>query len=44
MSIIEDMEVTPRYKKMADECAALFGGIDILGLDLVHSVSDGTFF
>jgi hypothetical protein len=44
MSVIEDMEVTPRYRKMADECAALFGGLDIIGLDLVHSVKEGSFF
>lgn len=33
-SLSQDMEVTPEYKRMADECAQLFGGLDILGLDL----------
>jgi len=40
-SIVEDMEVTPRYKAMVDECAELFGGLEILGLDLLHSKKDG---
>jgi len=35
-SIVEDMEMTDRYKLMVDECAKLFGGLDIIGLDLVH--------
>ncbi len=34
MSVLTDMEVTPEYKRMADECSKLFGGLDILGLDL----------
>jgi len=36
-SIIEDMEVTPLYKRWVDECALVFGGLEILGLDLLHS-------
>jgi len=43
-SIIEDMEVTPLYKRYADECASVFGGLDILGLDLLHSKTTGTDF
>jgi len=35
-SFVEDMEMTDRYQQMVDECAKLFGGLDILGLDLVH--------
>jgi len=35
-----DIQVTPRYKTMVDECAKLFGGLDIIGLDLVHSKKD----
>jgi len=38
-SIIEDMEMTERYTLMVDECAKLFGGLDILALDLVHAKS-----
>jgi len=40
-SIVSDAEMTPEYKLMADECAKIFGGIDILGLDLLHSEEDG---
>jgi len=36
-SMVEDMEMTERYKQMVDECAKLFGGLDIIGLDLVHA-------
>eukprot|EP01125_Pyxidicula_operculata_P011922 TRINITY_DN3903_c0_g1_i2.p1 TRINITY_DN3903_c0_g1~~TRINITY_DN3903_c0_g1_i2.p1 ORF type:complete len:331 (-),score=67.88 TRINITY_DN3903_c0_g1_i2:90-1082(-) len=39
-SFIEDMEVTPAYKRMVDECSNLFGGLDILGLDLLHSQAE----
>eukprot|EP01113_Clastostelium_recurvatum_P046209 TRINITY_DN8057_c0_g1_i1.p1 TRINITY_DN8057_c0_g1~~TRINITY_DN8057_c0_g1_i1.p1 ORF type:complete len:391 (+),score=69.66 TRINITY_DN8057_c0_g1_i1:26-1174(+) len=40
-SVIEDLEVTPQFKEWVDHCAALFGGLDILGLDLLHSKVDG---
>eukprot|EP01112_Ceratiomyxa_fruticulosa_P009940 TRINITY_DN260_c0_g1_i3.p1 TRINITY_DN260_c0_g1~~TRINITY_DN260_c0_g1_i3.p1 ORF type:complete len:379 (-),score=87.44 TRINITY_DN260_c0_g1_i3:91-1227(-) len=40
-SVIEDLEVTPQYKLWVDECSKLFGGLDILGLDLLHSKEDG---
>lgn len=33
-SVIEDMEVTPIFKRWVDECALAFGGLEILGLDL----------
>jgi len=36
MSILEDMELTERHKLMIDECAKLWGGIEICALDLVH--------
>jgi len=36
-SVIEDMEVTLLYKRWVDECAKLFGGMEIIGLDLLHS-------
>uniref|UniRef100_A0A6B2L819 ATP-grasp domain-containing protein n=1 Tax=Arcella intermedia TaxID=1963864 RepID=A0A6B2L819_9EUKA len=35
-SFVEDMDLTEDYKQMVDECAKLFGGLEILGLDLVH--------
>lgn len=35
-AILEEVEVTPWHKRLADECAKAFGGLDILGLDLVH--------
>jgi len=35
MSQIETIEVTDEWKMWADECAKLFGGLDILGLDFV---------
>jgi len=35
-STIEDAIVEPHHRVMADECAKLFGGLDILGLDLLH--------
>jgi len=41
-SVIEDMEVTPLYKRWVDECALVFGGLDILGLDLLHSKATNT--
>eukprot|EP01111_Echinosteliopsis_oligospora_P011039 TRINITY_DN3541_c0_g1_i1.p1 TRINITY_DN3541_c0_g1~~TRINITY_DN3541_c0_g1_i1.p1 ORF type:complete len:295 (-),score=86.44 TRINITY_DN3541_c0_g1_i1:74-958(-) len=40
-SVIEDLEVTPVYKRWVDECSRLFGGLDILGLDLLHSKETG---
>jgi len=36
-SMIEDMEMTDRYQLMVDECSKLFGGLEILALDLVHA-------
>jgi len=41
MSIIEDLEVTEKYKTWIDECAKLLGGLDICALDFLHSKSDG---
>lgn len=34
----EDIPVTPEFKLWADECSKLFGGLDILAVDAVHSV------
>jgi len=41
-SVIEDLEVTPLYKRYVDECALVFGGLEILGLDLLHSKATNT--
>ncbi len=35
-SVLDDVDVTPQYQLWADECARLFGGLDIFGLDFVH--------
>jgi len=40
MSVIEDIELTPKYKEWVDECAKVFGGLEICGLDFVHSRTD----
>jgi len=40
MSMIEDIEMTPKYQKWIDECAQMFGGLDICGLDFLHSKVD----
>jgi len=44
MAVIEDMELSDEFKLWADECAALFGGVDILGLDILHSKKDGKIY
>jgi len=33
----EDMEVTDQFRMWADECSQLFGGLDMLGLDILHT-------
>jgi synapsin len=37
-SINEDMKMTDEFKLWIDECAKLFGGLDICALDAVHDV------
>lgn len=39
MSVIEDIELTEEYKLWVDECAKLFGGLDICAL-YAHSISN----
>eukprot|EP01122_Echinamoeba_exundans_P001619 TRINITY_DN1163_c0_g1_i2.p1 TRINITY_DN1163_c0_g1~~TRINITY_DN1163_c0_g1_i2.p1 ORF type:complete len:294 (-),score=61.24 TRINITY_DN1163_c0_g1_i2:22-903(-) len=43
-SIVSSTELTDEFKMWADECAKLFGGLDILGLDFVHSKKDGKYY
>lgn len=38
--LIEDIELEPRYKLWVDECASLFGGLDILALDVLVTPDD----
>jgi len=40
-SVVEDMELSEKHLIMIDECAKLFGGLDIIGLDLLHSEENG---
>jgi len=35
-AILDDIEMTERYKLWADECSKLFGGMDILAIDAIH--------
>lgn len=35
-SVVSDAPVEEWHRTMADECSKLFGGLDILGLDLLH--------
>jgi glutathione synthase/RimK-type ligase-like ATP-grasp enzyme len=44
MSILESIELTDEFRTWADECASLFGGIDILGLDFGSNLLLGFFF
>lgn len=40
MSVLDDLEMTDRYKLWIDECSKLFGGLNICALDLLVSVSN----
>jgi len=44
MSLVHSIEVTPQFKQWADLCASLLGGLDILGLDFVHSKVDDKYY
>jgi len=35
-AVLEEVEVTDWHLRLADECSKAFGGLDLLGLDLVH--------
>jgi len=38
-SVIEPLELTEQYRQWADEAAAMFGGLDILSVDAIHTSS-----
>jgi glutathione synthase/RimK-type ligase-like ATP-grasp enzyme len=42
-SVLEELDVTPKYKLWADECSRMFGGLDILAVDAIHT-KDGKEF
>ena len=41
-SICTEVPMLPRYRRWVDECAQLFGGLDICAVDAVISKHDGT--
>jgi len=36
-AVLEDMQVSDTHKKWIDECSMLYGGMDILALDILHT-------
>jgi glutathione synthase/RimK-type ligase-like ATP-grasp enzyme len=40
-AILEDVPMTEQYKLWVDECAKLFGGMEILAVDAIHNADDG---
>ena len=38
--MIEDIDLKTRYKVWIDECAKLFGGLDILALDVLVTLDE----
>ena len=42
-SVVEEIEVPPKWQVWADECAKACGGLDILGLDLIHDREKDTY-
>ena len=41
-SMLEEIEVSDKYKRWADEASTLFGGLDILTVDAIHDVASDT--
>jgi len=44
MSMIEDYELTDEFKRWIEESSQVFGGLDICGLDFVHSKTDNKYY
>ncbi|MDP2436137.1 MAG: hypothetical protein Q8P67_10370 [archaeon] len=42
-SVVSEVPVPPEWRRWADECASCCGGLDILGLDLVHDRATGRY-
>ena len=40
-AVIEDLEVTDQFRMWAEECRALFGGLELFGLDFLHDEVTG---
>ena len=40
-SIIEEIPVTPKYQRWADRAQKMFGGLDILTVDVIHDSATG---
>jgi len=43
-SVVTEIEPTEQMIRWADACSNALGGLDILGLDFVHSKADGKFY
>jgi len=43
-SIVEELEVTPKYRRWAEEAGKMFGGLDICTVDAIHEASTGKEF
>ena len=41
-SMLEEIEVSDKYKRWADEASTMFGGLDILTVDAIHDVASDT--
>lgn len=40
-SVCEEIELTPKYQRWADEASNMFGGLDICTVDAIHEASTG---
>ena len=43
-SVVEEIPVPPEWQRWSDECATACGGLDILGLDLIHDKVNDRYF
>jgi len=42
-SAVEEIALTERYKTWVDECSCLFGGLDIICVEAIHTIDDREF-